>query len=57
MPPKFLERIDRLAMQRGLTGTDDYLEQWRWSEEEEREGAARDVAQAVVAELEARAGW
>ena len=36
----------------GLTGADDYLSQWRWSEEQERDGAAREVAEAVKAELE-----
>lgn len=54
LPPKFLEQIDRLAVLRGLQQADDYLAQWRWSEEEEREGSAQDVAQAVAAELEAK---
>ncbi len=53
---KFMEQIDRLAVQRGLQGSDDYLAQWKWSEEEEREGSAREVAEAVKAELEAK-GW
>jgi hypothetical protein len=57
MPPKFMVRIDQLAMQRGLAGTDDYLDQWHWSEEEEREGTAREVAEAVAAELTAQAEW
>jgi hypothetical protein len=57
MPPRFMERVDRLAMQRGLQGTDDFLAQWHWSEEEERDGSAQDVAAAVVAELEAGADW
>jgi len=57
LPPNFLEQIDRLAVQRGLQQSDDYLAQWRWSEEEERDGSAQDVAQAVVAELEAKADW
>jgi len=57
LPAKFLEQIDRLAAQRGLQQADDYLAQWRWSEEEEREGSAQDVAQAVAAELEAKANW
>ena len=52
-----MERIDRLAVQQGLQGSDDYLAQWRWSEEEEREGSAREVAEAVRAELEAQAAW
>ena len=54
---RFLERIDRLAAQRGLQGSDDYLAQWRWSEPQEREGSAEDVAHAVKRELEADAGW
>jgi len=52
-----MERIDRVAVQRGLQGSDDYLAQWRWSEEEEREGSATEVAEAVRAELEAQATW
>jgi hypothetical protein len=57
MPAKFLERIDILAARRGLQKSDDYLAQWRWSEEEERAGAAEEVALAVKAELEAKADW
>lgn len=54
MSPKFLERIDQLAVQRGLQQSDDYLAQWQWGEEQEREGAAREVAEAVKADLESR---
>lgn len=57
LPPRFMERIDRVAVQRGLQGSDDYLAQWRWSEEEERQGSASEVAEAVRAELEAQATW
>ena len=57
MPPRFMERVDRLAMQRGLQGSDDFLVQWHWSDEEERDGSAREVAEAVVAELEAGTDW
>jgi hypothetical protein len=53
---KFMDHIDRMAAQRGLTGADEYLAQWKWSEEEEREGSAQEVAEAVKAELEAK-GW
>jgi hypothetical protein len=53
LAPRFLERIDQLAGQRGLQGSDDYLAQWKWSEEEERAGSAEEVAAAVKAELEA----
>ncbi len=55
MGPKFLERIDHLAVQRGLAAGDDYLAQWRWSDEEERDGTAQEVAEAVKAELESNA--
>jgi hypothetical protein len=57
LAPRFMERIDALAHERGLSGSDDYLAQWRWSEEEDREGSARDVADAVKAELEAKIKW
>ena len=53
---KFMERIDQLAGQRGLQQSDDYLAQWKWSEDEEREGSAEEVAEAIRAELEARWG-
>jgi hypothetical protein len=57
MPPKFAARIDDAAMERGLRDADDYLAQWRWSEEQERDGSADEVAAAVQAELEAAAEW
>lgn len=51
---RFLRQIDLLAAKRGLQAADDYLAQWHWSEEMEREGSARAVAEAVKAELEAK---
>lgn len=57
MPERFQERIDCLAAERGLGGSDDYLAQWQWSEDVERDGSAQDVADAVCAELEAKAGF
>ena len=54
LAPRFLERIDQLAGQRGLQGADDYLAQWRWSDVEQRDGSAREVAEAVKTELESR---
>jgi hypothetical protein len=53
---KFMQQVDILAARRGLQSSDDYLAQWKWTEEEEREGSAQDVADAVKAELEAK-GW
>ena len=48
---KFMQQVDILAAKRGLQAADDYLAQWKWSEDEERVGPARDVAEAVKAEL------
>ena len=53
---KFMQQVDILAAKRGLQGADDYLAQWNWSEEKEREGSAQEVANALKAELEAK-GW
>ena len=53
---RFMEHIDILAARRGLQAADDYLAQWKWSEEQEREGSASEVAEALKAELEAK-GW
>jgi cvfA/B/C family virulence factor len=50
--PRFADRIDRAAQSLGLTSTDDYLAQWKWSEEQERPGSAQEVAEAVKRELE-----
>jgi hypothetical protein len=49
---RFQEKIDRLAMQQGLAGTDDYLEQWQWSEPQQRTGSAQEVAESLKSELE-----
>jgi len=57
LDPKFMERIDQLAAQRGLQSSDNYLAQWRWSDEQEREGTAEDVARAIQRELEADSDW
>lgn len=51
---RFMKQVDMLASKRGLESMDDYLAQWRWSEEAEREGSAREVAEALKAELEAQ---
>ncbi len=53
MSLRFQEAIDRAAMRSGLFNTDDYLQQWRTSAPEAREGDAEAVADAVAAEIEA----
>ncbi len=52
LSPRFADRIDRAAQSQGLTSTDDYLAQWKWSEEQERPGTAQEVADAIKKELE-----
>ena len=56
LAPRFAARIDQTAQAQGLTQTDDYLSQWRWSDERERAGTAAEVAEAVKVELERGAG-
>jgi hypothetical protein len=51
---EFADLIDRFAMKRGLTGSDDFLAEWHWGEEQDRDGSAQEVAEAVRAELEAK---
>ncbi len=53
---RFMQQVDILAAKRGLQSADDYLAQWKWTEEQEREGPAREVAESLKAELEAK-GW
>ena len=53
---RFMEQVDILAARRGLQASDDYLAQWKWSEEVEREGPVHEVVAALKAELEAK-GW
>lgn len=53
LAPRFQVAIDQAAMATGLVGTDEYLDGFRWSERQEREGTAEEVAKTVVAELEA----
>ena len=54
LPPRFQEEIDRVAMQEGLAGTDDYLNQWHWGPKQERPGTQAEVLEQVVAELESQ---
>jgi len=52
LPQKFMIKIDQAAKDQGLTGEDDYLLQWRWSEEKELPGSVEEVVEAVKKELE-----
>jgi cvfA/B/C family virulence factor len=52
LPQRFQEAIDQAAMAAGLIGSDDYTTAFRWSEAQEREGSAAEVAAAVAAEID-----
>ncbi len=53
LAPRFMERIDQLAAQRGLQSSEDYLAQWQWTDEQQEDGSAQQVADAVRTRLEA----
>ena len=50
----FQALIDNVAMQKGLLGSDAYLEEWTRGESLQRDGSAEEVAKAVADELEAQ---
>ncbi|HMV96611.1 MAG TPA: virulence factor [Anaerolineales bacterium] len=52
---KVQNKIDAYAMVVGLTSTEDYSAQYKRGAWVEREGAPEDVAEALLAELEAEA--
>jgi hypothetical protein len=51
---KFQMLIDSVAMQLGLHDSDAYIDQWGREAPQERAGDARQVAEAVAAEIEAK---
>ena len=52
MPARFQADIDRIAMQEGLYGSDNYLDQWEWAEKRQRTGDAKLVLDSLLRELE-----
>lgn len=52
LAPRFQDRIDVISTDRGITGSDEYLDGWKWSDSKDRDGSAQDVADAVKRELE-----
>ena len=53
LSPRFQEAIDAAAMRANVTGTDDYLEEWRTSQPQQVEGEPESVAGELAAGLEA----
>ncbi len=53
LPDYFQAAIDAYAMKEGSTEMDTYLEGWQWGPVDERDGAPREVVDALVDELTA----
>jgi hypothetical protein len=53
LPDRFSEAIDAASMAEGSIDSADYLDGWAWGAEEECAGAAQEVVDSVVAELDA----
>ncbi|MFZ0340206.1 MAG: virulence factor [Terracidiphilus sp.] len=51
---RFLKLVDAQAMKEGSADSDAFLAAWHWGEEEERDGSAHEVAEALKAEIEAK---
>ena len=51
---RFQMLIDSVAMQLGLQDSDAYIELWSRGEPQDRPGTAREVADAVAADIENR---
>ena len=51
LPERFQVEIDRVAMEKGLAGSDAYLDAWQWSDKMEYPGQAEDVGALIVEEL------
>ncbi len=50
---RFQEAIDEAAMRAQSTSTDDYLEEWRSSDWQAAEGEAEEIADSLLAKIEA----
>jgi hypothetical protein len=56
MPRWFMQEISRITMREGLAATDDYLDEFAWTQPIEREGDAEAILDAVIAEEAAKLG-
>ena len=54
LPDWFQQEIDRIAMEQGLVGSEECLEQWSWGGPQERPEPADVVVDALVAEFTER---
>ncbi|EDY84220.1 hypothetical protein VDG1235_3851 [Verrucomicrobiia bacterium DG1235] len=54
LDPVFMERVDARAQKEGKIDSASYLGAFKWSDPQEREGEADDVADELKLELEAK---
>ena len=54
MPERFMKKVDELAMARAQSDTDDYLDGWNWSDAKTKPGTAKEIAETLKRELEAK---
>jgi len=52
LPQRFHDAIDDAAMRAGATESEEYLAGWHWGPNQQRPGTAREVAEAVAADLD-----
>jgi hypothetical protein len=51
LPERYQLEIDRIAMEQGLAGSDDYLNHWHWTGKLDRPGTAAEVLESISQEL------
>jgi hypothetical protein len=53
LPARFQESVEKAASRGGRAGAAAYTSMFKWGKEQEREGAATEVASAIARELDA----
>jgi hypothetical protein len=54
LPERFQLAVDEVAMAAKMISDDNYTTGFQWQSAQEKEGSAKDVADAVIAELDAQ---
>ncbi|MEJ2486485.1 MAG: virulence factor [Anaerolineales bacterium] len=54
LPERFQLAVDEVAMAAKMISDDNYTAGFQWKSAQEKEGSANDVAEAVIAELDAQ---
>jgi hypothetical protein len=54
LPERFQLAVDEVAMAAKMISDDNYTTGFQWQSAQEKEGSAKDVAEAVIAELDAQ---